>query len=498
LWELIRERARSTPNSVCVVDELGQVTFAELVAASERMAAGLSSLGVGEETVVSWLLPNWREALFLTAALSRLGAVQAPLLPIYRHREVAFITRQVGAAVLVLPAAWRSVDYQAIGERVADQYPLTLVVVEDRRFPSASPSGLPEVSAHPGDVRWVFYTSGTTAEPKGAQHSDRSLLAAARCIEQRLEVTGADRNAMVFPFAHIGGALWLFISALTGCANILSERFDPIATVNLLNRAGVTLAGAGTAFHLSYLQAQEAAGERLFKEVRAFPSGAARKPPTLHRLMMDTFGVGLQSAYGMTEAPVLTMTGIGDSDEVLSRTEGRPCPGVDLKIVPTGEAGEGEILIKAPQLMRGYVDPDLNRDAYDDDGYFRTGDIGRLDDEGNLIITGREKDIIIRKGENISAKEIEDLIFAVSEVREVAVVGVPDEEVGERCCVVIVATDPANPPTLERLCAHLSAEGVMVQKFPERLLVLPELPRNDAGKVVKRELQSMIVASGVR
>lgn len=458
------------------------------------MAAGLLSLGVGDQSVVSWLLPNWREALYLVTALARLGAVQNPLLPIYRHREVAFITKEVQATLLVVPNAWRGVDYRSLGERVASESPLDLLVLEDRKFPAAEPVILPEPTTHDEAIRWLFYTSGTTAEPKGAQHSDRTLLAAARCIENRLRVTSADRNAMVFPFAHIGGAIWLFISALTGCANILSEKFDPETTVTLLDRAQVTLAGAGTAFHLAYLRVQAASTERLFKDVRAFPNGAARKPPTLHTLMKQTFGVGLQSSYGMTEAPVLTMTSVDDPDEVLASTEGRPCPGVDIKIVSPSSTGEGEIRIKAPQRMHGYVNSSRNQDAFDGEGFFLTGDIGRFDETGNLIITGRLKDIIIRKGENISAKEIEDLIFPLPTVADVAVIGVPDEEVGERCCVVVVPRDPNNPPTLKELCAHLASEGLMVQKFPELLVIVAELPRNDAGKVVKRELQSLVLS----
>jgi non-ribosomal peptide synthetase component E (peptide arylation enzyme) len=200
------------------------------------------------------------------------------------------------------------------------------------------------------------------------------------------------------------------------------------------------------------------------------------------------------SGYGMTEAPIVTMASVRDSDEVLANTEGAPVTGVDLVTVKidgtrsaTGE--EGEIRLKAPMLMRGYLDSSLDAEAFDENGYFRTGDLAVVDDAGNVRITGRVKDIIIRNMENISAKELEDNLFTHPKVADVAVIGLPDDRTGERACAVVVPADAADTPSLDELCAYLLERGLMKQKLPEQLELVDALPRNPTGKVVKFELR---------
>jgi acyl-CoA synthetase (AMP-forming)/AMP-acid ligase II len=206
-------------------------------------------------------------------------------------------------------------------------------------------------------------------------------------------------------------------------------------------------------------------------------------------------GAGLLTSYGMTECPLVATCPPDAPDEKIANTEGRPNEGIVLKVVdeagtelPAGIAGE--ICVKGAQLFAGYVDAALNDGAFDDQGYLRTGDIGVLDDEGYVAIVGRIKDIIIRKGENISAKEIEDLLFLHPDVREVAVIGVPDAEVGERCCAFVVLETPESELKFESLSAFLREEGLMTQKIPELWEVVPDLPRNGQGKVLKAELRA--------
>ena len=186
--------------------------------------------------------------------------------------------------------------------------------------------------------------------------------------------------------------------------------------------------------------------------MRAFPGGGAPKPPQLHHDLKAAFpgSAGILSGYGLTEAPILTMSGVHDSDQHLADTEGFAMPGVQLRLVTTdgrvaGPGEEGEVRATAPQLMKGYLDASLDAEAFDDDGYFRTGDLGVLDDEGYLTITGRLKDIIIRKGENISAKEVEDLLYGHPKVGDVAVIGLPDPDTGERACAVVATAEGAEP-----------------------------------------------------
>jgi cyclohexanecarboxylate-CoA ligase len=508
LWELIERRAAKTPNTTTSVDERGRaLTFQALKDRAERTAAGLKELGIGEGSVVSWQLPTWNESVVLVAALSRLGAIQNPILPIYRERELGFILRQAKTRLFVVPSTFRGVDFAEMARGIAKEIDRLDVLVCDRDLPEADPSSLPSLPevAEEALVRWYFYTSGTTAEPKGAQHTDLTIMAAARGMAERLALVPADRSALVFPFTHIGGIIWMFTSLLVGLTNLLDEAFDPSTTVEFLQREDVTLAGSGTTFHLAYLKAQRTAeGEKLFPHVRCCPGGGAPKPPQLHYdVKKELGGVGIVSGYGLTESPILTMASVDDTDEVLANTEGRPTPGVDLRVVKldggVAKSGEeGEIRAKAPQLMKGYLDSPLDAEAFDDDGYFRTGDLGRQDRAGNVTITGRLKDVIIRKGENISAKEVEDLLFEHPSVGDVAVIGLPDPELGEFACAVVAVAENAEAPSLEDLCGFLAERGLSKRKFPERVEIVDALPRNPAGKVEKRQLRTRFAAPAAR
>jgi acyl-CoA synthetase (AMP-forming)/AMP-acid ligase II len=284
---------------------------------------------------------------------------------------------------------------------------------------------------------------------------------------------------------------------LTGCQLLFVEAFDAKTTPAFLARKGVTVAGAGTPFHMAYLAYQRNHPESapLFPDARAYIGGGAPKPPQLHYDIKDAMGsVGIVSGYGMTEAPIVTMASVRDNDDDLANTEGAPVTGVDLITVKldgsraaTGE--EGEIRLKAPMVMRGYIDSSLDIEAFDENGYFRTGDLAVIDDRGNVRITGRVKDIIIRNMENISAKELEDNLFAHPKVADVAVIGLPDDRTGERACAVVVPADAGDPPSLSELCDYLLERGLMKQKLPEQLEIIDALPRNPTGKIVKFELR---------
>ena len=499
LWELVSKRAAETPDARLVVDERGEsVTFAEFKTRSERTAAGLLAMGVTEGTVVSWQLPSWIESMVLVGGLSRIGAVQNPILPIYREREVGFISRQAKSKLLFVPSNFRGFDFAEMARGIAADVKGLQVEICDRNIPDADPAGLPAPPDPSAElpVRWLFYTSGTTADPKGAQHTDATIAAAAKGMSQRLGLTPEDRHSLVFPFTHIGGIIWLYSALMSGTTQIADEAFNPETTIPLLQREGVTLAGSGTYFHLAYLQAQrQNPGTPLFPSVRCYPGGGAPKPPQLHYdLKKELGGAGIVSGYGLTETPILTMAKFDDPDEALANTEGSAMPGVELRVVTLeGKVGgigeEGEIRAKAPQMMKGYLDSSLDADAFDDEGWFRTGDLGRIDAEGNVAITGRLKDIIIRKGENISAKEVEDLLFTHQKVADAAVVGLPDPSSGERACAVIALKDAGDPLGFDEMKAFLKEKGLRVQAIPEQLEIVVALPRNPSGKVLKQDLR---------
>jgi acyl-CoA synthetase (AMP-forming)/AMP-acid ligase II len=347
-------------------------------------------------------------------------------------------------------------------------------------------------------VRWVLYSSGTTADPKGARHTDASLIASFTGLVRVLDLQPDDRHAFVFPLTHVGGIGWLIAGLQAGFAHIAVATFEPKSVIPLLARHGVTQAGAGTVFHQAYLAAQrEHPDTRLFPRVRAFPGGGAPKAPQLHYDVKDELGgVGIVSGYGLTECPIIAMNTVRDSDEELANTEGgvNP-PEAEIRVVRSdgsiaGPGEEGEIRFRGPQLFRGYLDATLDAAAFDADGFFRTGDLGRLDAEGHVVITGRTKDVIIRKGENISAKEVEDLLYTHPKVADVAVIGLPDPALGERCCAVVACRGESLE--FAEMVEFLIAKQLMKQKIPEQLEIVAEVPRNAAGKIQKQLLRDQL------
>jgi cyclohexanecarboxylate-CoA ligase len=473
-----------------MVDEHGRcVSFADLLSTADAVAAGLYDLGVAPQSVVAWQLPTSIDTVVLSTALSRLDVVQVPLLPIYRSREVEHALRTTRAQCLVSfatsPAPFEGVRH---------------LVLERGSLPVGDTRLLPSHSTDTGSVRWIFHTSGTTAEPKGAKHTDTSIIAATTAYVEAIGLTADDRLPINFPIAHIGGLIVQCCSYSTGCANILIERFDPALVIEVLAREKVTLPGVSQVFHLAYIDAQrQQPDRRLFPSARGYTNGGAAKNPELHHLLTQVMGVGLYSNYGLTECPLALCTPLGAPDDKRASTEGKPVRGMQVRIVDAAErdvgvGAVGELRLAGPLLFAGYVDPSLDVDAFDARGFFRTGDLARQDDDGYIQIVGRLKDIIIRKGENISAKEVEDLLFEHPAVREVAVVGVPDESSGERCCAVVVATDPTQPLPVESLATYLREAGLMIQKIPEQWVTVEALPRNQVGKVLKTDLRAHVIA----
>lgn len=498
LWTLIDERAGATPDALLAVDAEGRrLTFSSYRDACERVAAALYERGVREGHRVAWMLPTGVNAFILTGALSRLAAVQVPLIPILRDREVGFILDQTRATLFVCPTVWRGYDYAAMADRVIGilGHPIDLIAV-DTTLAQAEAASLPRFTPSANDpVRWIFYTSGTTANPKGVLHTDHTVAACAHRMNIRFDARPEDRNALVFPVTHIGGIALLMGALMVGYSHILVETFDAELSSALLAREGVTTAGAGPVFWAAYVEAQRRQPERrLFPMLRALLGGGAPKPSTIHDDVRDTLGVALATGYGLTECPTAAHSSVHDPDDIL-RGDGYALDDTEIRIVGMhdercADGLEGEIRVRGPMLFKGYLDATLDADAFDDLGFHRTGDLGTLDARGVLTVTGRLKDIIIRKGENISAKEIEDLLHQHPAIADVAVIALPDRDRGELACAVIVARNPQQAPTLSELAEYCVSAGLSLRKVPERVEIMSALPRNPTGKVLKYELRA--------
>jgi acyl-CoA synthetase (AMP-forming)/AMP-acid ligase II len=484
-WRLVEEAARTRPDAPVLSDNHDRVlTTRGYRDAAGRAAAGLALEGVRAGDVVSWQLPTTLEAAILMGACARLGAVQNPIIPVLREREVGFIVGQVRTRLLVVPEVWRGFSHAEMGRQLGvDVLALDLEspASGEIRLPSGDPGGRP--AGPPSDgCRWVYYTSGTTSDPKGARHTDSSVIAASNGVVDQMGVTAGEVYPIAWPFAHIGGVAMLAGALRAGGRLALFDEWDPGATPERMAAHRPTLLGSATPFFHAYIAAQHRHGtEPLFPDLRACVAGGAPTPLAVNREVAEVLGVaGVIGSWGLTEFPIATSE--SPLDPEVGSSVGRPARDVRVRTV------DGELRLKGPQCLLGYVDPTLDRDAFDEDGWFRTGDLGSIGPDGRVRIEGRIKDVIIRNAENISAREVEEALLRHPAVADAAVVGRPDARTGERVCAYVVVV-AGRRVSLADLSDHCGAEGLARHKRPEELEIIDVIPRNSMGKVLKNELR---------
>ena len=483
-------------------------TLGRLVGDAERAAGGLQARGIGRGDVVAVQLPGSYEGAVIQTAVGLCGAVLLPVVMIYGPREMDFVLRRSGAAAVVLPREHRGRPHADVVLRGLSGLPaLKFAVVVGDRAPGHSATGYSAVGyagllAEPGgtyrqprpdpdDRAVLMYTSGTTAEPKGVQHSHRTLLAEA--TSRVYTFNGPDtRHLGLFPPGHMAGLLSLLRILLLGTPTVIMQAWDAALAAALIDRHAVTSCG-GAPVQLAGLLDQHASGTAALGTLREFLTGAAPVPPSLIR-RADAAGITAFRSYGSSEHPTVTAGTIGDSLDLRAGTDGALLAGNEVRLVdasgrdvPDGQ--QGEILTRGPELFTGYTDPALNAAALLPGGWFRTGDVGRIDAGGRLTVTDRLKDIIIRGGENISSREVEDLLITHPSVADVAVIPVPDPVLGERVCAIVVAR-PGCTFDVEQAQAHFAAAGAARQKTPEVIVLAGELPRTPSGKVRKDVLRA--------
>jgi acyl-CoA synthetase (AMP-forming)/AMP-acid ligase II len=499
-WGLIEHRASATPERLLFTDEGGrELTFAGYRDEAERVAAGLYDLGVRRDTVVSWQLPTSIDTLVLLAALTRLGAVQNPIVPIMREREVRYITNEARTEFFVVRPEWRGFAYGALAEEIATEIGCTVLAADT--LPTRDPSVLPPPPGPERVARWLYHTSGSTSDPKGAWHADASVIAGMYAFVTRVLPMPDDVYPIVFPVSHIGGANMLAAALQVGYCLPLVEAFDAERTPLFLAEQGATLLGTALPMFQAYLAAQRKHGdEPLFPRLRTCVGGGAPKPPGLDEVVRrELGGLGVVSSWGLTEFPTATSASVDDTPEQIETTEGRPSPGVELRVVSIdgkecGPGEEGELRLRGPHLFLGYANSELDADALDEQGFFRTGDLGVVAPTGHVTITGRLKDIIIRNAENISAGEVEEILHQHPAIADVAVIGLPDPKTGERACAVVTLADGVTSLSLVDLAEHCRALGLAKQKVPEQLEIVDEVPRNAMGKIQKPALKKQFSA----
>jgi cyclohexanecarboxylate-CoA ligase len=488
-WGLVCRAADEVPDRVILADDHGRaLTAAQLRQAAERTAAALP---VEPGSTVSWQLPTSLEGVVLMAALTRLGIRQNPIIPQLRAREVGVITSQVQPSLYIAPRTWRGFAHadmaQELGCRVL-ALDLEGHVGREMRLPEDDPATLPPVPAT--DTQWVYYSSGTTSDPKGVAHTDSSLIAGAKGLIEHATFGYPDIYPIAWPLTHIGGVTMVAAALHAGLRLVLFDTWDPTITPERMATHRPTILGSAQPFFRAYLDAQRRHGVTpLFPHLRLVTAGGAPTPPEVVRELIETFGVrGVMNSYGLTEFPIATAPTPDDAEDLLLRSVGKPGPGAQARVV------RGEVRLKGPQCFSGYLDPSLDAAAFDEDGWFRTGDVGEIDAAGNVFITGRLKDIIIRNAENISALEVEDALLRHAGIADVAVVGLPDTRTGERVCAVIV---PRGDAVFEvsTLAAHCQELGLASYKCPEQIAIVPALERNAMGKLLKQDLRERLLGA---
>ena len=503
LWAAWSATAARVGDKPAIVEGARRTSFSALAAQAERLAAGLAALGIRAGDTVAFQLPNWTETVVVLLAAAHVGAVANPVLPTSRQKELAFVLAEGGARVLFVPGRFRDVDHRELVTRAGG--PEHVVVVRDA--PAAgmlawdavatTPAPAPPPFTDGGAIALLIYTSGSTADAKGVLHSHDTLLAEARSLGPVHGFHSDDTTLMPSPLTHVSGIVHaLLVPAVWGTTAVLMDRWDAAEGLALIARERVTyMVGAPTFLRDLMLHPSRATTD--LGSFRLFSCGGADVDPTLVREAAAALGCVVKRVYGSTEFPTITTTGPDDPPERRADGEGRPIGANEIRLVddagaPVPPGSEGEILARGPECFLGYRNPALDAEAFDADGWFRTGDLGVVDDAGYLRISGRKKDIIIRKGENISAREVEDLVAAHPAVAEVAVVGVPDPGAGEIACAVVRCRAGAAPPSLDGLVAFLLARGLSKRKLPERLVVVDDFPRAASGKIVKRVLRDRV------
>ena len=493
LADSLREAARDTPDRILVRDDQRTLTCAELLTQATALAHALTRR-MPTGSVVSFTVPNWHEAAVIYLGATLAGMVVNPILPSLRDHELSFILADANSRAIFIPQTFGNHDYAAMLDRVVGGLPDPphVVVVRGDLDHAGRHTAFEDLlveppkgrvpALNPADTQMILYTSGTTGRPKGVLHSHDSLRALIDQLGRYWRIDPGDTFLVPSPIAHIGGSIYAFeCPLLLGTQAVLMQRWDPDAAVALMLEHRCTHMAGATPFLDGLLAAAQRAGTRL-PDLKVFICGGASVPPSLIRRTAEYLDkAAVSRVYGSTEVPVTTVGSLDDIDRAAD-TDGRP--GIaDIILV------DGEIRARGPQMFTGYLHPQDDHDAFDDAGYFRTGDLGRFTDDGHLVVTGRAKDIIIRNGENISPKEVEDILVTHPRITEIAVVGVPDDSTGERACAAIVAAEPPVPDVAE-LEEFLVARGVAKFKAPEQVVGVDALPKNDAGKVLKHALRA--------
>jgi acyl-coenzyme A synthetase/AMP-(fatty) acid ligase len=519
--DLLVRRVQADPDKVFATDGIRSLTFRELFDAGQRLAVGLHRRGLRRGDTAAVQLPNWVEFLQVLTALSRLGVIMVPIMPIYRRDDVSYVLSNAGVRAVFTPSNFGKFGYLDMYLDLRQEHPELSIVVarpdstaenvadteagvltlNELEADTDDDSARQELDAPPSaDEPFVIvYTSGTTSRPKGCVHTFNTYCAGSRALVGPFGYNEADVQFGPSPIAHTTGLVTsVLLPMLTGASTHLMDKWNPTRGIDEIQRFGCTAAVTAPTFLQTLLSEYDPERHDL-SMLRLWTCAGAPIPAAVVKQASAALpNIKVLSLYGRSENLVTTTCSVTDEASRALTSDGSALPGSEVKIVddngnavPRGT--EGDIAYRGPAHMIEYLaNPEETAALFTKDGFSRSGDLGKMTDDGYVRVTGRTKDIVIRGGMNISVREIEEHLAHHPALQAYSVVGMPDERLGEKVCCYLVSKPGHQPPTVQELRDYLLAEGMPIQKTPERVVAVDSLPMTATGKIVKHELRKDI------
>ena len=506
-----QQTARAMPDKIAVVDNHGATyTYSALDHAASCLANWMLAKGIESGDRIAFQLPGWCEFTVIYLACLKIGAVSVPLLPSWREAELVWVLNKCQAKMFFAPTLFKQTRPVDLILPLQNQLPqLQQIVGVDKLAPATSSLSLSQILAdntplttaitvHGDELAAVLFTSGTEGLPKGVMLTHNNILASERAYCARLNLTWQDVFMMPAPLGHATGFLHgVTAPFLIGARSVLLDIFTPAACLALLEQQRCTCMLGATPFVYDLLNLLEKQPADL-SALRFFLCGGTTIPKKVARECQQR-GIKLLSVYGSTESSPHAVVNLDDPLSRFIHTDGYAAAGVEIKVVDDARKTlppgcEGEEASRGPNVFMGYFDePELTARALDEEGWYYSGDLCRMDEAGYIKITGRKKDIIVRGGENISSREVEDILLQHPKIHDACVVAMPDERLGERSCAYVVLKAPHHSLSLEDVVAFFSRKRVAKYKYPEHIVVIEKLPRTASGKIQKFLLRKDIM-----
>ncbi|WP_205714913.1 medium-chain fatty-acid--CoA ligase [Escherichia coli] len=506
-----QQTARAMPDKIAVVDNHGaSYTYSALDHAASCLANWMLAKGIESGDRIAFQLPGWCEFTVIYLACLKIGAVSVPLLPSWREAELVWVLNKCQAKMFFAPTLFKQTRPVDLILPLQNQLPqLQQIVGVDKLAPATSSLSLSQIIAdntslttaittHGDELAAVLFTSGTEGLPKGVMLTHNNILASERAYCARLNLTWQDVFMMPAPLGHATGFLHgVTAPFLIGARSVLLDIFTPDACLALLEQQRCTCMLGATPFVYDLLNVLEKQPADL-SALRFFLCGGTTIPKKVARECQQR-GIKLLSVYGSTESSPHAVVNLDDPLSRFMHTDGYAAAGVEIKVVDDARKTlppgcEGEEVSRGPNVFMGYFDePELTARALDEEGWYYSGDLCRMDEAGYIKITGRKKDIIVRGGENISSREVEDILLQHPKIHDACVVAMSDERLGERSCAYVVLKAPHHSLSLEEVVAFFSRKRVAKYKYPEHIVVIEKLPRTTSGKIQKFLLRKDIM-----